>query len=62
MQAAAMSVAAVVTAAVVVRASRRRAVRGATAGDLPAMRDSVFGETGNGGAADRVKETTSSAR
>ncbi|MGS2618441.1 hypothetical protein ACVCAH_28510 [Micromonospora sp. LZ34] len=65
MQAAAMSLAAVIAAVAVVRAGRRRAAGGAMASDLPTRPDDAFAEAGigaspiAGGPAGR--ETTSSA-
>ncbi|MGC4790460.1 hypothetical protein ACLQ22_21840 [Micromonospora sp. DT178] len=44
-----MSLAAMVAAAAVVRARRRRAVNDAAAGDLSALRDSAFADAGTGG-------------
>ncbi|PWR15498.1 hypothetical protein DKT69_10420 [Micromonospora sicca] len=65
MQAAAMSLTAVAAAVAVVRASRRRAVGDAPAGDLPALGDSAFADAGRspiaGGTALRDKDTASSA-
>ncbi|MGK5671762.1 hypothetical protein ACSNOB_02805 [Micromonospora sp. URMC 106] len=66
MQAAAMSVAAVVAAVAVVRASRRRAAGDAKLAESPAGQDSAFAEAGiggssiPGGAAGREKERASS--
>ncbi|MDT0530818.1 hypothetical protein RM555_17635 [Micromonospora sp. DSM 115977] len=67
MQAAAMSLAAVLAAAAVVRARRRRAAGDTTARDLPALRDSAFADAGTGGmpvpggAGSRDKQTASPA-
>jgi hypothetical protein len=67
MQAAAMSLAAVVAAVAVVRASRRRSMGDTTASDLPTLRDSAVADVGmdasplTGAAAGRNKETASSA-
>lgn len=66
MQAAAMSLSAVVAAVAVVRASRRRSLGDGTARDLPTL-DSAFSDPGQdaspltGATAGRNKETTSSA-
>ncbi|MGW4499048.1 hypothetical protein ACWENR_10600 [Micromonospora sp. NPDC004336] len=49
LQAAAISLAAVLAGAAVVRA-RRRAAGDATAGELPALREGAFAEAGTGGA------------